>query len=62
MKLKTRHSAAKRVKIKKKCFARKSVNTAHFMSKKSSQRVRRLSLLTKIHSADLHSFKLMLPY
>jgi large subunit ribosomal protein L35 len=62
MKLKTRKSAAKRVKIKKNGFGRKKAYKGHLLRKKNSKRIRRLSESTKIHSSDIKTFSLMLPY
>lgn len=62
MKLKTRKSAAKRVKIKKNCFARKNAYKGHLLRRKNSKRLRRLSEASQIHSSDVNSFSAMLPY
>jgi large subunit ribosomal protein L35 len=62
MKLKTRKSAAKRVKIKKNSFARKSAYKGHLLRKKNSKQLRTLSEPAKIHSSDKTKFSLMLPY
>ena len=62
MKLKTRKSAAKRVKIKKNCIARKSAYRGHLSRRKNSKRLRRLSENTFIHSSDKLAFEKMLPY
>jgi len=62
MKLKTRKSAAKRVKIKKNCFARKNAYKGHLLRRKNSKRLRRLSENTFIHSSDKSAFEKMLPY
>jgi large subunit ribosomal protein L35 len=62
MKLKTRKSAAKRVKVKKNCLARKNAYKGHLLRKKNSKRLRRLSSSSAIHSSDNNLFKGMLPY
>ena len=62
MKLKTRKAAAKRIKVKKNCFARKKAYKAHLLRRKNSKRLRRLSEPAIIHWADNHAFKTMLPY
>jgi large subunit ribosomal protein L35 len=62
MKLKTRKSAAKRVKIKKNSFARKSAYKGHLLKRKNSKRLRRLSEPNQIHESDKKAFSAMLPY
>ena len=62
MKLKTHKSAAKRVKIKKNCFARKKAYKGHLLRRKNSKRLRRLSEPSRIHKADFLNFSAMLPY
>ena len=62
MKLKTRKSAAKRIKIKKNCFERKKAYKAHLLRRKNSKRLRRLAEVSFIHSSDHDAFKRMLPY
>ncbi len=62
MKLKTRKSAFKRVKIKKNHFARKKAFKSHLMSHKNSKKVRHLSLHSKINRADESTFYSMIPY
>lgn len=62
MKLKTHKAAAKRVKIKKSIFARKNAYKAHLLKTKNSKRLRRLSESSVIHSSDMSSYALMLPY
>ena len=62
MKLKTRKSAAKRVKIKKNCLARKKAYKGHLLRKKNSKRLRTLSAPTLINKSDLGKFQQMLPY
>lgn len=62
MKLKTRKSAAKRIKIKKNCFSRKKANKGHLLRKKNSKVLRRLSESATIHSSDVLAFSKMLPY
>jgi ribosomal protein L35 len=62
MKLKTRKSAAKRIKSKKNYFARKKAYKAHFLRRKSSKQLRVLAQPAQICSSDLRAFNLMLPY
>jgi large subunit ribosomal protein L35 len=62
MKLKTRKSAAKRVKSKKNVLARKSAYKGHLLKRKNSKRLRRLSAPVQIHESDSKAFQLMLPY
>lgn len=62
VKLKTRKAAAKRVKVKKNCIARKSAYRGHLLRRKNSKRLRRLSENTFIHSSDKLAFEKMLPY
>nr|YP_009545333.1 ribosomal protein L35 [Mallomonas splendens]AYO28487.1 ribosomal protein L35 [Mallomonas splendens] len=61
MKLKTRKSALKRIKIKKNCLERKKAYKAHLLRKKNSKRLRRLSETSFIHFSDIEVFKRMLP-
>jgi ribosomal protein L35 len=61
MKLKTRKSAAKRVKSKKNGSARKSAYKGHLLKTKNSKRLRRLSAPVQIHESDSKNFELMLP-
>nr|AYO28665.1 ribosomal protein L35 [Neotessella volvocina] len=60
MKLKTRKSAAKRIRIKKNCIVRKKAYKGHLLKRKNSKRLRRLSQAAKIHSSDKLAFSLML--
>jgi large subunit ribosomal protein L35 len=62
MKLKTRKSAAKRVKVKKNCFSRKKAYKGHLLRKKNSKRLRGLSETSKIHFSDFNAFSRMIPY
>ena len=62
MKLKTRKSAAKRIKIKKNNLARKKAYKGHLLRRKNSKRLRRLSEASQIHSSDIQTFTKMLPY
>lgn len=62
MKLKTRKSAAKRVKVKKNCICRKKAYKGHLLRRKSSKRLRRLSEASTIHSSDYGAFSRMLLY
>jgi large subunit ribosomal protein L35 len=62
MKIKTRKSALKRVKVKKNCFSRKNAYKGHLLRKKNSKRLRRLSENNIIHISDFHAFSRMIPY
>ena len=62
MKLKTRKSAAKRIKNKKNYFARKKAYKGHLLRRKTTKQLRTLSQPASIHSADSKNFSLMLPY
>jgi large subunit ribosomal protein L35 len=62
MKLKTRKSAAKRIKKKKNCFSRKKAYKGHLLRRKNSKRLRVLSGPSQIHKADVGKFEQMLPY
>jgi len=62
VKLKTRKAAAKRVKVKKNCIARKSAYKGHLLRRKNSKQLRRLSENAVIHASDLLAFSKMLPY
>ena len=62
MKLKTRKSAAKRIKKKKNYFARKKAYKGHLLRRKTTKQLRTLSQPASIHAADTTNFSLMLPY
>lgn len=62
LKLKTRKSAAKRVKTKKKFLTRKASALGHFRRKKSSKRKRALKAARQINQVDMSGFKSLLPY
>ncbi len=62
MKLKTRKSAFKRVKVKKNILARKKAYKSHLLGHKNSKRLRTLSSPAQIHKSDLAAFEKMLPY
>lgn len=62
MKLKTRKSAAKRIKRKKNCFCRKKAYKGHLLRRKDSKRLRTLSSPSTIHKSDIGRFEQMLPY
>ena len=62
MKLKTRKSALKRVKRKKNILSRKKAFKGHLLRKKNSKQLRTLSQAAKVHSTDMKTFDLMLPY
>lgn len=60
MKIKTRKSALKRVKIKKNLFARKKAYKSHLLKNKNSKRLRQLSLKTSINKVDIKTYIKML--
>ena len=62
MKLKTRKSAAKRIKKKSNFFARKHAYKGHLLRRKSTKQLRALSEPARIHKADEKAFSLMIPY
>ena len=62
MKLKTRKSAAKRIKAKKNCLCRKKAYKGHLLRRKNSKRLRRLSEASKVHPSDFGTFSRMLLY
>jgi ribosomal protein L35 len=62
LKLKTRKSAAKRVKVKKNCICRKKAYRGHFLRRKNSKRLRRLSEAASVHDSDFKTFTKMLLY
>lgn len=62
MKLKTRKSAVKRVKIKKSGYARKKAYKGHLLRRKNSKRLRRLNAPAVVHSVDASAFSTMIPY
>jgi large subunit ribosomal protein L35 len=62
MKLKTRKSAAKRVRVKKNCIVRKKAYKGHLLRRKNSKRLRRLSEASQVHKSDFSTFAFMLPY
>jgi ribosomal protein L35 len=62
IKLKTRKSALKRIKIKNNNFYRKSAYKSHLLKHKSNKQLRSLSLIKKINNVDKFAFLKMLPY
>lgn len=62
MKLRTRKSALKRVKIKKRVLLRKKAYKSHLLSHKSSKRLRGLKAASQVHQVDAPAFYKMLPY
>jgi large subunit ribosomal protein L35 len=62
LKLKTRKSAAKRIKIKKNCLRRKKAYKGHLLRKKNSKQLRTLSESAKVHNSDVAAFAAMIPY
>lgn len=61
MKLKTKKSALKRVKVKASIFLRKKAYKSHLSRKKNSKRLRRLSATAAIHQVDRKAFSRMIP-
>ena len=61
MKIKNNKSAVKRIKIKKKLMYRKKAGTNHFLSKKSSKILRRLSKTIIINKSNKKSFLKLIP-
>lgn len=62
MKLKTRKSTSKRIKLKKNILARKCAHRAHFLRRKSAKQRRNLSQIKTINLSDCKAIRLMLPY
>ena len=62
MKLKTRKSAAKRVKVKKNIICRKKAYKGHLLRRKNSKRLRTLAAPAQVHKSDLGRFCIMIPY
>jgi|TARA_B110000977_G_scaffold154172_1_gene195925 large subunit ribosomal protein L35 len=62
LKLKTRKSAAKRIKIKKNCLRRKKAYKGHLLRRKNSKQLRTLSAPANIHTSDIGLFAAMIPY
>jgi large subunit ribosomal protein L35 len=62
LKLKTRKSASKRIKIKKNCLRRKSAYKGHLLRKKNSKQLRALSAPANVHTSDVAVFAAMMPY
>ncbi len=60
IKLKTKKSALKRVKIKRQIIQRKKAYKAHLCSNKNKKRLNRLSKLAKIKKCDERTFRLFL--
>ena len=50
------------VKCKKNVFSRKKAYKGHLLRKKNSKQLRTLSQPAQIHSADVKTFNLMIPY
>lgn len=61
MKLKTRKSALKRVKVKGNIFVRKKAYKSHLLRRKNSKHLRTLSLSVAIHPSDRKAFCRMIP-
>ena len=62
IKLKTRKSAAKRIKIKKNCIRRKKAYKGHLLRKKNSKQLRTLSQAANVSTSDVKTFAIMVPY
>ena len=62
MKLKTRKSAAKRIKPKGTHYARKKAYKGHLLRRKSTKQLRTLSQPSQIKCCDVKSVSRMLPY
>lgn len=62
IKLKTRKSVIKRIKVKGKLLIHKKVNKRHLLRKKNSMRLSRLSRVGFIHSSDASNIFTMIPY
>jgi large subunit ribosomal protein L35 len=62
IKLKTRKSAAKRIRVKKNVLRRKKAYKGHLLRKKTTKQLRGLSQAANVAKADIKSFALMLPY
>ena len=60
LKLKTRKSALKRIKIKKSFFCRKKAYKSHLLKNKNSKRLRNLSLKTIISKVDIKNYYKMI--
>ena len=62
-KLKTRKAALKRYKITgRNKYLRRHAYTGHLLMKKSNKQKRKLSQVICVHSTDIKSIRLMLPY
>jgi len=62
MKLKTRKSALKRIKIRKNSLFFKKSFKGHLLRKKNTKRKRRLSLVCEVSNSDISKFYKMIPY
>ena len=62
MKLRTNKAAAKRIKVKKGCLARKKAYKRHLNRRKTTKQLRHLSQPAQIHVSDSSAYKRMLPY
>jgi ribosomal protein L35 len=62
MKLKTRKSVLKRIKVNKNFLFHKKAYKGHLLRKKNSKHLHRLSLINIIHKSDIKNFYTMLPY
>ena len=61
-KIKRIKTSLKKIKIKKKLLYRKKANTTHFLRKKNSNRLRRLSMKLLIDCSDRKKFINLIPY
>ena len=62
MKLKTRKSVSKRIKVKGTHYARKKAFRGHLLRRKSTKQLRALSQPAQIKDADVRAISRMLPY
>jgi ribosomal protein L35 len=62
MKLKTKKSVLKRIKVTKNFFFRKKAYKNHLLRKKTNKQFNRLSKLEKIYFSDFKKIYFMVPY
>jgi len=62
IKLKTRKSAFKRIKVKKNCIRRKKAYKGHLLRRKNSKQLRTLSQAANVSKAEVKKFAVMIPY
>ncbi len=61
LKIKTKKSVLKRIKIKKNCLEYKKAFKGHLLRKKNSKRLRKLSNKSSINKFDVKNILRMLP-